>query len=121
MSARWIQGEMIRYSKDRRLTVVPPPRLAAAASNLPPTTAWMEGTTLHFDVGGKDTPSDLSRTAPIVIEYVLYSLTQANPNAVPDPIRRIFGGGPPPGWPESSGQPGFPPPPPGEQNPPPPR
>jgi hypothetical protein len=91
---------MVRYAKDNRLKIVPPPRLAAAASNLPPATAWMEGLVLHFDVGGKDTPSELSRTAPIVLEYVLYSLTQAvPPSSVPEPISRIFGGGPPPGAP----------------------
>lgn len=109
----WIQEHMFSYSKDKPLKIVPPPRVSAAAKDLQPTTAWMEGNTLHFNVGGKDTPSALNRASPIVLEYVLYSLTQAvGQNRVPPPIRRIFEGGPPPqGEPDMSGQPGAPPPP----------
>ncbi len=122
---------MFRYSRENRLKIVPPPRLAALASTLPPTTAWMEGSVLHFDVAGKDTPSELSRAAPIVLEYVLYSLTQAvGPNAVPEPISRIFRGATPPqGGPEMGEPPDGPPdgamdpggPPGGDQANPPPR
>lgn len=113
MSTRWIQGEMYRFSRSNRLKIVAPPRLTAIATNMPPTTAWLEGTVLHFDVGGKDSASDLSRTAPIVLEYTLYSLTQVvGESRAPSPIRRIFEGGPPPsGGSEAEGQQGPPMPP----------
>ncbi len=86
---------MMSYNRDHPVTVLPPPRLAAAASQLPPTTAWMENDVLHFKTGGQDTAAPIQRTAPLVLEYVLYSLTQTmDARSVPFPIRRLFTGEP---------------------------
>lgn len=92
----WIQQHLPRYTRSNPLTVLPPPRLIDAATNMPASIAWLESNVLHFQVGDKDTASPLMQAQPIVIEYVLYSLTQTmEANTVPEPIRRMFAMGPP--------------------------